>query len=190
MYEATGAVEFVEIDMTEIGGKLGFDDATTERVVQYLMREGLLTGYLGGGVSITHEGIREVEDAVSNPARPTMHFPAVNLIHIEAMNNSQIMQGSMSSTQTQNIAITKNDLSQIEAFIREYRAHFSELKFTEEQREEAESALQTAEIQLKSKKPNAPILKITLQNLAALLTHTGAILLAEGIMHYFPQLFR
>jgi hypothetical protein len=44
-------------------------------------------------VRITHLGVVEVEASKENPQQPTQHFPAVNVIHIGQMTNSQLQAG-------------------------------------------------------------------------------------------------
>ena len=55
---------------------------------------------MGGIISITHYGIKEVEDAKASPAQPTHHFPAVNVINVGSMVNSAIQQASPDALQT------------------------------------------------------------------------------------------
>jgi hypothetical protein len=76
-YEITGGRLDHIVDMWEVGKFLGWDRDITEATFDYLSGEGLLQArYLGGGASITHQGIKEVEAAIEYPGRPTLHFPS------------------------------------------------------------------------------------------------------------------
>jgi hypothetical protein len=57
------------INVYRVGEQLGWNIAETESTFDYLHGEGLLQGVtVGGGVKITHQGIREVE---ADPNRST-----------------------------------------------------------------------------------------------------------------------
>jgi hypothetical protein len=66
---------------------------------EYLVREGLL-GIHGMGVTLTHEGIREVEEMRTRPDESTQHFLALNVLNIGSIVGSQINQGSPFASQT------------------------------------------------------------------------------------------
>lgn len=64
------------VNMWEVGQELGWDRQTTAATYEYLEGEGLLKAMtLGGGAAITHQGVKEVEEAEEHPERPTLHFP-------------------------------------------------------------------------------------------------------------------
>lgn len=62
LYELSGGDESKLFDMFQIGEDMGFDRNLTENLVQYLEGEGLIKAIIGGSISITHWGIREVEE--------------------------------------------------------------------------------------------------------------------------------
>jgi len=100
LYELTGGNEFKWFNMFQIGKELGFEDDVTLNIAQYLEGEGLVEfRALGDKIGITHEGIQQVEEALSNPDKPTCFFPAVNIISVGQMNSSQIQQSSPKATQ-------------------------------------------------------------------------------------------
>lgn len=102
LYEITGGDKYHHVNMWELGDELGFDRDETKKISQYLKGEYLLEfGTLDGGINITHEGVKEIEDAFSHPEEPTQYFPSVNIINIHHMEGSQIQQGSTQSTHTQ-----------------------------------------------------------------------------------------
>jgi hypothetical protein len=84
----------------ELGDELGLSSEETDRVIEYLKEELLLTYQGLGGISITHLGVLEVERALSNPKQETEHFPpAINVIQVGSMHGSQIQQGTIHSKQ-------------------------------------------------------------------------------------------
>lgn len=81
LYEATEGDELAFVNDQELGNELGFTRDETDQVVRYLEGEHLIeTVTFGGNISITHQGIVEVEKALSKPDQPTQYFPPVNVI--------------------------------------------------------------------------------------------------------------
>ena len=100
LYDRSGGDSLPDCPAKDIGQKLGFDQAVTEKTHRYLKAEGLLE-YQGMGpqVAITHQGIKEIEQALKQPAIGTDHFPA-NIIIVGQMTDSQISQAGATATQT------------------------------------------------------------------------------------------
>jgi hypothetical protein len=74
--KANGQSDYNIINMWEVGKDLGWDRETTNATFDYLQGERLLKAMtLGGGAAITHEGVKEVEQAEEYPEKPTLHFP-------------------------------------------------------------------------------------------------------------------
>lgn len=85
------------INMWEIGKELGLDPEATEVTYDYLQGEGLLKAMtLGGGATITHMGVREVEDAEEHPEEPTLHFPPF-IVNITGTRGGNIVVGDQNS---------------------------------------------------------------------------------------------
>jgi hypothetical protein len=78
VYEMTGGrSDTYFVNMYKVGEQLGWDREKTELAFDYLEGESLLKAkYLGGGIVLTHQGVKEVEEAATNPEKPTLHFPA------------------------------------------------------------------------------------------------------------------
>ena len=78
IYEITGGRSDIHIvNMYEVGEQLGWKQEKTESAFDYLQGERLLKAMtLGGGITITHQGVREVEEAGKSPNKPTLHFPS------------------------------------------------------------------------------------------------------------------
>jgi hypothetical protein len=88
----------VEVD--ELAAELGFPNEGTP-IASYLVDEGLLSHMGMDGVTITHQGICEMEESIGNPERPTEHFPPLNVTinnHIGQATNVVLTQASPGST--------------------------------------------------------------------------------------------
>ena len=194
VYEKTDASRLV--NMYEVGESLGFDAATIRRVMEYLNGENLVKyAAMGGNVAITHAGRMEIEHAISNPGQPTRHFAPINVINIGAMHNSQIVQGSDASTQTQNISLSREQLDELANFVQRFRQALPELNLNETDRREAEADLNTAEVQANSTKPKFAILKIVIATLGETLLKALAspandelLRLKDELLKHLPHL--
>ena len=102
LYEITGGNRRAYVSMWDLGRELGFDGDQTSTVVDYLTGEGLVEHVaIGGEISLTHYGLKEVESALATPDQPTTYFPpVVNILHVQSMVGSQIQQGTHQSTQS------------------------------------------------------------------------------------------
>lgn len=102
LYEATEGRTLNVVSVDELAAELGWSDAESSAVVEYLDAEGLIEYHMGNQASITHTGVVEVEAALKNPSRPTEHFPAVNLVLVQgSVVGSQIQAGATDSEQYQ-----------------------------------------------------------------------------------------
>jgi hypothetical protein len=188
VYERTVSGDFRFANLYEVGESLGFDPATTRRVMDYLNGEGVAQYVVSGGnVALTHAGRVEVEQAISSPDQPTRHFAAINFITIGTMTNSQISQGSQSSPQTQTISLTPEQLGDLVKFVREFRQALPKLNLPEADQREAEAELQTVEAQANSTKPKHVVIKSTLDTLKEILLRVGSSVAAQELLKHLPQ---
>jgi len=100
LHQKTGGNKRKTVDELEFGNELGFDKMETEIISQYLVGEDLIKYIARRAIAITHQGIIEVEAALSHPEKPTQYFPPANIINIHNMQNSQIQQGTTQSIQS------------------------------------------------------------------------------------------
>jgi hypothetical protein len=83
LYEASNGDTGAMFDQHEVGAELKFPYDETRRIVEYLIGEHLLEARaMGGVIGLTHWGIKEVEQALENPDKPTEHFLPINIINI------------------------------------------------------------------------------------------------------------
>jgi hypothetical protein len=97
LYDLTGGVaERHLIDIREVGQELGMTADEALETFEYLKGEGLVKWMaLGGQGTITHWGIKEVEDALSE--KPTAHFPA-NIVILTNSPGASITTGTTHNT--------------------------------------------------------------------------------------------
>jgi hypothetical protein len=168
LYDLTDGNPAAFLNMWELGSELGFDRVKTRNVVDYLIAEGLLEPRaLGGIISITHDGIIEIEDSKSNPDSPTLHFLPLNLIQIENMNNSAIQQGT--SYSMQQINFNSEKLDQLPKIINEIEVIKDQIEIDKTLYDELISEVETLKSQMKSPKPKNVILGESLKSIRSIL---------------------
>jgi hypothetical protein len=79
-------------------------------VVQYLKGENLLAiKVTDGDIWITHDGVVQVEVALSHQDQPTRYFPPVNIMNFNPqVSKAAFQQGTQDSTQTREFAFIAN----------------------------------------------------------------------------------
>lgn len=188
LYEVTNGNGKELVSMWEIGKAIALARDETENVVNYLVGEHLMEHRtIGGGISITHQGIVEVERALSAPDAPTHYFPPViNIVNVQSMVGSQIQQGTHGSSQSQ--TVSQNDIDAIRALVTQFKEQLSELPLNAGDKTEAQAELQTIEAQLGSTKPKLSILKESLKTLRSLIEGVASNALASELLPLFAPL--
>jgi hypothetical protein len=180
LYEATGGDEYSYVDMFELGKEIGLDGQETQRVFQYLSHEGLLAARaLGGAIGITHFGVVNVEQALSQPSKPTQYFPPVNIINIQSMVNSSIQQASPGATQT--ATYNSSDLKGLGTILDELTNSLSGLKLSEQSNAELRADITAINAQLVSPNPKGVIIKEAGKSIRNILEGTTGSLIAAGL---------
>jgi hypothetical protein len=160
VYQATQGDRFKFTDLNAIAPAIGLSHEEADSVAQYLVDERLLKWQAFGGViGITHEGVNEVEQALAHREQPTVHFPPVNVIHIEHMTQSQIQQGTVGSVQQIVQATTPDESEAVKRFLTSLQNVKRELKLTADSEAEFDAQVATMESQMKSARPKRAILK-------------------------------
>ncbi|WP_066630924.1 hypothetical protein [Labilibacter marinus] len=164
LYEITDGDSSLIVNMWELGKEINIERKDISNIVDYLKGEYLIEPMtLGGGISITHEGILEIEELHNSPDVPTIHFPAINVIHVENMNNSAIQQGNANSNQ--NILFEQAKSDDLQKVILEIERIKNNLNLENEDAEELESELATIKSQSKSPKPKKIIIAESLKTI-------------------------
>jgi hypothetical protein len=173
--------------MWEVGQELKFDIDETKQIVDYLIGENLVEpASLGGGINLTHCGIKEIEEALENPDKATEHFLPMNIISIGTMNNSTLQQATINSTIYFNV--DDSNLSMIDGIISSIRAIQDSLQLSNEINQELWSELQTLEIQRKSPKPKSTIMTEALKSLRTILEGIAGNAMAPIIVSQITKL--
>lgn len=188
LWEITGGNQKKDESMWNLGRELGFIGEETSTITQYLKGEGLIKYVaLGGLITITHEGVVEVEKALSEPEQLTEHFsPVVNVVNVQHMEGSQIQQGTVSSSQTGRFSIeTKKSLSE---FISLLKDKLSELKLQGEDKAELDADIATVEAQLSSGRPKSSIVKESINSIKRVLEGATGGVIAGELLKYIPAI--
>ena len=175
LYETTDGDVNSSINGFDCGTKLDFDRPTTSLVIRYLSADGLVNaGADLLSVSITHDGVREVEAAMKQPPSPTKHFPlplpvTMNVLNVTNMHGSMVQQGTTSSTQAQHNETNAPDLQALGDFLTQIAGALNQLGLNEGDRATAEAEIAAVQGQLKLLKPRMAWLRDTFMSLRDLL---------------------
>ena len=132
-------------------------------------------------MQITHAGVLEVEAALSEPQKPTEHFPAVyNILHVGTMSGSAIQQGTQHSSQA--VSFQQNQVDEVREFLNSLKRDFPQLGLAPEQNADVEADIATVEAQLRSTRPKGTIIKESLHSIRNILEGATGSLLASGIL--------
>lgn len=138
-----------------------------EGALSYLIGEELvskgrsISKYTPTTYSITHKGIKEIEQAHDNPAQPSTYFPPYgNVINIQNMNHSAIQQGTHNSSQT--FTLTNEDSEDVKSILNELNEIKEKLERESENYRVLEAHITTIQAQIDSPKPSSAILSATL----------------------------
>ncbi len=187
LYEKTGGDKFNRVSMWDIGSELGYERNVTQSISQYLEGEGLIEyATIGGGIAITHYGVREVEEAISHPEKPTDYFPPVNVINIHHMEGSQIQQGTISSNQAGTFKLTNG--VEINDFLKLLKEQLPDLSLNPEDRLEIKSDISTLQSQIESSRPKPGIIKESLLSIQRILEGATGAIVAQQLIPYIPDL--
>ena len=188
LYEVTEGNRRSIVSMWELGSALGLDGAQTSTVVDYLAGEGLVEHVaIGGEISLTHHGLKEVERALSAPEEPTTYFPpVVNILHVQSMVGSQIQQGTHESTQS--FAWTQQQIDAVREFVSLLKQQLPTVALSPEAQNDASADVSTLEAQLKSSQPKRGIIRESLQSVRTILEGAASDAVASNLLPPLLQL--
>jgi hypothetical protein len=187
VYDLCDGNENTMMNMWGIGNALGLEREETDKITQFLVGENLIKFVaLGGELSITHYGVIKIEEAVSKPEKETQYFPPVNIINIHHMENSQIQQNNISSTQESSWVISNNN--DIRSFLEILKTKIHELNLSSDDELELNSEVATIESQLSSSRPKKGIIKETLLSIKKIIEGAAGGIVAGELLKYIPTL--
>lgn len=177
------------VNMFEVGKTLEFDRKTTDLVVQFLTGESLVEHRtIGGGIGITHHGVREVEGARATPSTPTTYFPPSgsvpplpsvvnNIIHNYGSIGGPIQQAGAGATQ----AITQDQRQHIAQLLGQLRSAMATASLDSETLGNIEAQVGTVEAQLKAPNPPVGLIHGCLNTLREILTSAAGQALGAAV---------
>lgn len=187
LWEDSEGSEFYRTGMWELGSELGLDRPTVDRIFRFLSGEGLLKGVdLGGGISITHRGIVEVETALSKPDQPTHYFPPVNVIAIGTMSNSVIQQASPHAAQ--HVSIGGAETEALRGLLEDLANHLDELALGANELQQVQADMATISAQLSAPTPRRSIVSESLLSLRSILEQVAAAAIAAPLIALITRL--
>jgi hypothetical protein len=187
LYELADGDEHSFFDPSQIGQEIGFDEELTYKIVQYLEAERLVrTVDLGGDIVISHFGVREIEEALTNPDSPTPHFLPINIISIGQMTNSQIQQGSPEAKLI--VPIEGDKFEELKRIIQSLKESLDQLGLESLKKSDLVAQIQTMEAQMSSSKPNARIISWCLGAIQRILEGVAANAIASVILNQIATL--
>ncbi len=187
LFKKTGGDKFKHVNMLKLGKELDFPKEEVITIVQYLEGEYLLEhAGVGPEISITHDGIKEIEEALSHPNKKTKYFPPTNIINIQHMENSQIQQGTNLSKQVGTFDSSQSQV--ISDFIDILKSKISELGLAPDDESEINSDLNTMKSQIASSRPKSGIIKESLISIQRILEGAGGALVAQQLLPLIPSI--
>ena len=187
LYESSSGDTGAVFNMWEVGSELKLDRNETSQIVDYLIGENLIESRaLGGGISLTHWGVKEVEQAIENPSKPTEHFLPLNIINIGTMTNSTLQQGTTNSTI--NFTYNTQTAVDIEKIVSQLNDIKDSLNLSNELQNELISELQTIEIQKNSSKPKSIIITESLKSIRTILESVAGNAMTPVIIDQISKL--
>lgn len=182
LYEETEGSKFNRVDSYQVGEKHGFDRDLTDKITQYLNDENLIkfVGLNTSLIEITHEGVREVEEALSNPDAPTTHFPPLNII-IGPVINSPIQQGSPQATQE--VIIGEDKCEELKGLLQSLKESIDKLGLEAQAKSDLQADIQTIEAQMSSSKPKLTIITECVGSIRNILEGAAGNVLASLLLN-------
>ena len=185
-YEVSEGSTLQIFEMWKVGEELGFDRKLTGVVTEYLSGEGLIKyTTLGGGISMTHGGIVEIEQALDNPDEPTDHFPPLNVIYVGQMIDSQIQQASPAAAQ---VTFREGKDEELRALVESLSNSIEEFGLDDQEESDLQAEILTIEAQTSKSKPNRTIIAESLTSIRTILEQAAGAALAVGFIEVIKTL--
>ncbi len=181
LWEATDGKELTRVEFDEIAQQAGLNDKEAKEVYVYFMNEGLFGSRdVGGGVTLSHKAIVEMEQSIKNPSTSTEHFPATVIQHFNAPVGS-VQSGAQSTSHvTQNFGASTPDVLNL---IRELRQSIQLLPVA--QQEETFEVVNALEEEVQLPSPRKGRIRAFLTQIGGVATDIGVNLAATAIAKYY-----
>lgn len=187
LYETTEGDPARYVSMHDLGLSVGLSEEETHDACHFLRQEGLLRQLgAGGAIIIEHEGVRQIENALKHPEKPTTYFPPVNVIHGEYTQGFELAQAP-DQTAVAYQQLSDADISGLRILLDRIKELAAGLSLGESERRELVSECTTIEAQLDSPRPKRAILKESLLSVCNIVGRTSGSLSTLGIARSVAQ---
>lgn len=171
LYEAVDGFDAQPVAIAQIADKLDLRVSDAEdrleilKRVRFLQGEGLIA--VSGSpedikyVTITHEGVREVEEARSRPDRPTKHFPPISRLDAATEVDQLSLQNG---TREAPALLSEQNRLEVLRSVQSLEEWADQLPIGKEPRSELDADLRTIRAQLESPRPKARLIELALQS--------------------------
>ena len=188
LYDVSESDSFKMFDLFQLGKKLNLEKEEITKIMIFLQNEGLVELASGGSAAIKHDGIKEVEYLLNHPNESTDYFPALNIINIEHMQNSQIQQGTIERSQS--LILSTNELKLVKVFIEELEKKVNELKLNNLELVDLKADMETIKSQLASSRPKRKTIVESIKTIRNIIEGASGSILASELIKHIPNLLQ
>jgi hypothetical protein len=189
IYKEYGGTENAPFDIEQIGEELNFSKDLTHITANYLVGERLIEYIAVGGIAvITHYGIKQYENAVAEPEKPSKHFPTPKIFQTilvaKEIKNIQIQQDTTNSKQEMNKNGNYDD-------IKVWLQKLEDALIKENEREKLEELKEDIELiktNIVSEKPNKKYIGLALETIKGVLFGLASNAIFHELLKQMPCL--
>lgn len=157
------------VNFFEIAKKAGFGKEMADEIYYYFRAEGFFSNMnFGGGVSLSHRAIVEIEKSLINPYQSTEHFSSTVIQNFHAPVSSVQIGNNNIANVNQNIG---QNLSDILEHLANLKREFQSLP--DEDREEAIEIVDALAVEVQSENPSKGKVKAFLSSVKDFAVKTG-----------------
>jgi hypothetical protein len=173
LYEAADGSPDTTVDFEPFAAQLGLALEPAWTIRGYLSREGLVRGVTTSALRITHDGVKQVEAALTAPSAPTEGFPpAENVLVIGTAEGTVVQQGNVDSVQQ--VELGGAALEDARRLAAELETQLASLEGGSAELRELVAEAATASAQLRGARPRLAAVKETVGTVRDLLESAAA----------------
>ena len=170
------------------------EQSDVRRIVEYLIRRGQVEVYRppdtwakfeSQHISLTPDGIDTVEEALLHPDRPTKDFPAVNILIVRDMVDSQIQQASPAATQ---VLWTEGKYDRLQELVDSLRDSIDNLGLESQEKSDLQAEMQTIAAETAKSKPSREALTRCVHSIIRILELAATTAIAAVLSELFKGL--
>jgi hypothetical protein len=189
IYNEYGRSENTPFDVEQIGEELNLPIELTHITANYLVGERLIEYIAVGGIAkITHYGIKQYENALAEPEKPSKHFPAPKIFQTilvaKEIKNIQIQQDTTNSKQEMN---KNGNYDDIKVWIQKLEDAL--IKENEKEKlEELREDIELIRTNISSEKPNKKYIGLALEVIKGVLIGLASNAIFHELLKQMPHL--